>query len=98
MSVVTPDTSEEHVAVDIHELLAEEVMEFIDGNVQELTLVTLETHLKKICGIQQHTARAMGQMIVENGSLRDKLKGIKDYTSDLSQGLNKKNIWPQGLL
>ena len=32
----------------------------------------------------------MGQMIVENISFRDELKVIKEYTKDLSHGLNKR--------
>ena len=84
LDVITPETSEEDIllpTVHAQGLLAEEVMEFIDSNVQELTLNTLEMHLKKICGIQKGVARSMGQMIVENASLRDRLKGIKEYTT-----------------
>ena len=96
MDVITPETSEEDVFLDPpaapvqEELLPEEVLELIDSNVHELTRDTLERHLKSIVGIQKGVARSMGQMMIENGSLRDRLKGIKEYTTDISQEMNKK--------
>ena len=96
MDVITPGTSEEDVFMDppvgpVQEgLLPDEVMEFVDANLHELTRDTLERHLKSIVGIQKGVARSMGQMMIENGSLRDRLKGIKEYTIDLSQDLDKR--------
>ena len=62
----------------------------LNGDAQELTLQTLELQMKKIGEIQHNTARTMGQVIVENVSLRDQLIGIREHTQDLGHYLNKK--------